>query len=257
VAAERPPENVIDGITQRIPTRDNPMTYIALRVAAIGLATLTLTDVAHAQRPARSSAARTEDSRNTPDAPRTKGFVLGVHSIAAPGLSVTGEDIDGEFKTDFGMGAGVMLGYGFSRTLTAYASLDIAKQRSAATDYDATFGLGHIEAGVRANVPLGTPGTIPYVSANIGRRAIGAHVYDTELEHDYDMTLSGMSYGVGGGIEHFFSPTMALDLGVSANFGRFNHYDGDGEKATADVNGSRTVRMRIGVNWRPGAGRRS
>jgi hypothetical protein len=234
------------------------MTYIALRVAAIGLATLTLTGVASAQSPARSSAARTDDSRTTAADGRTRGFVLGVHSIAAPGVSITGDDIDGEFKTDMGMGAGVMLGYGFSRTLTAYASLDIAKQKFANTDYgNSTFGLGHIEAGVRANVPLGTSSTLPYLSASIGRRSLGAHVEDTVLERDYDMTISGMSYGVGAGVEHFFSPTMALELGVAANFGRFDKYDGDGEKATADVNGSRTIRMRVGVNWRPGARRGS
>jgi len=234
------------------------MTYIALRVAAIGLATLTLTGVASAQSPARSSAARTDDSRTTPADSRTRGFVLGVHSIAAPGVSITGDDIDGEFKTDMGMGAGVMLGYGFSRTLTAYASLDIAKQKFANSDYEnSTFGLGHIEAGVRANVPLGTSSTLPYLSASIGRRSLGAHVEDTVLERDYDMTISGMSYGVGAGVEHFFSPTMALELGVAANFGRFDKYDGDGEKATADVNGSRTIRMRVGVNWRPGARRGS
>lgn len=233
------------------------MTYIALRVAAIGLATLTLTDVARAQRSERTNAARTEDSRTTPADSRTRGFVLGVHSIAAPGVTVTGDDIEGEFKTNFGMGAGVMLGYGFTRTLTAFASLDIAKQGSGATDYDATFGLGHIEAGLRASLPLGTPNTLPYLSASFGRRAIGAHVYDTEFERDYDMTISGTSYGVGAGVEHFFSPTMALDLGLSANFGRFDKYDEDGEKVTADVNGSRTIRMRVGVSWRPGAPRRS
>jgi hypothetical protein len=234
------------------------MTHIALRVAVIGLATLTLTDVARAQLPARSTAARTGDSRNTSHDSRTKGFVLGVHSIGAPGVSVTGDDVDGEFKTDFGMGAGVTLGYGFTRMLTAYASLDVAKQRFANTDYeDATFGLGHIEAGVRASFPLGATATVPYVNASIGRRALGAHVYDTVEEREYDMTISGRSYGIGGGVEHFFSPTMALDLGVAANFGKFDQFEADGDKATASVNGSRTIRMRVGVNWRPGAGRRS
>lgn len=234
------------------------MTYIAFRVAAICLATLTVADVARAQSAARSTAARTDDGRNTPGDSRTRGFVLGVHSIAAPGVSVTGNDIDGEFKTDMGMGAGVTLGYGFSRTLTAFASLDIAKQRFANTDYDgATFGLGHIEAGLRASMPLGTRNTLPYLSASFGRRSLGANVYDTVEEREYDMTVSGTSFGIGGGVEHFFSPSMALDLGVSANFGKFDHYAGDGEKATADVNASRTIRMRVGMNWRPGARRGS
>ena len=211
----------------------------ALRVVAvIGLATLAGSNVAHAQ--------------------STKGFVLGVHTVAAPGVAITGEDIDGEFKTNFGMGAGVTLGYGFTRMLTGFASLDVAKQKFANTDYDnATFGLGHIEAGLRANVPLGTPTTLPYLTASVGRRSVGAHVHDVVVEEDYDLSLTGMSYGIGAGIERFFSPTMALDLGVSANFGKFDKYKGDGESATAEVNGSRTMRMHVGVNWRPGNRRRS
>ena len=221
----------MDGLTTRAAT-------VALRmVAIIGLAILATSDVARAQ---------------------TKGFVLGVHTVAAPGVSVTGEDIDGEFKTNFGMGAGVTLGYGFTRTLSAFASLDVAKQKFANTDYDnATFGLGHLEAGLRANVPLGTPTTVPYLSATIGRRSVGAHVHDVVVEEDYDMSLSGMSYGIGAGVERFFTPSMSLDLGVSANFGKLDKFDSDNEKATAEVNGSRTMRMRIGVNWRPGSRGRS
>lgn len=231
---------------------------VALQVAGIGLAALATSNAARAQSPARSNSARVNERRSTADDSRTRGFVLGVHSIAAPGLSITGDDIDGEFKTNLGMGAGVSLGYGFTRTLTAFASLDVAKQKFANTDYDnATFGLGHIEAGLRANVPLGTPTTVPYLSASVGRRSVGAHVRDVVAEDDYDMSLSGMSYGVGAGVERFFSPSMALDLGVSANFGKFDKFDSDDQKATADVNGSRTIRMRVGVNWRPGARHRS
>lgn len=209
------------------------MTYTTLRVAAAALATITLARTAPAQSP-------------------TKGFVLGVQTIAAPGVSVTGADIDGEFKTNFGAGAGVMLGYGFTRLVSAYASLDLAKQRSGASDYAGTFGLAHLEAGLRVNVPFGTPTTMPYLSASVGRRAVGARVTDTELERDYDMTLSGKVFGLGGGIERFIAPTMALDAGVEASFGRFDKYDGDGQQAAIDVNASRSVRMRVGVNWRPG-----
>lgn len=231
---------------------------IALSVAAIGLGPLAAASIAQAQTPARSGSPRIEDRRSTSDDGRTKGFVLGVHTIAAPGISISGDDIDGEFKTNFGMGAGVSLGYGFTRTLSAFASLDVAKQKFGNTDYDnATFGLGHIEAGLRANLPLGSPATVPYLSGSVGRRSVGAHVRDVVVEREYDMSLSGMSYGVGAGVERFFSPTMALDLGVSANFGKFDKFKGDGQSATADVTGSRTMRMRVGVNWRPGARGRS
>lgn len=234
------------------------MLSTTIRVAAIVVVTLTLTTAAYAQTAAGSRAERREDDRSAPDGNGMKGFVLGVQTIGAQGVSITGPDIDGEFKTNFGMGAGVMLGYGFTRTLSAYVSLDVAKQRPApvAYTYDATFGLAHLEAGLRAALPLGSSRTIPYLSASYGRRGIGAHVVDTEQERDYDMTLFGNVFGVGGGIEHLITPTLSLDAGASATFGKFDHYDGDGMKAPADVNASRSIRMRIGMNWRPG-GRRS
>ncbi len=79
------------------------------------------------------------------------GLMLGVHSIAAPGVTLTGADFGNGYGTSFGAGAGVMIGYAFNRTLSSFVSFDVARQKTAPNEADeGTFGLGHLEFGVRA-----------------------------------------------------------------------------------------------------------
>ena len=191
----------------------------------------------------------------TPDGRRT-GLVLGVYTIAAPGLTLTGDDVDGTFKTNLGPGAGVMAGYAFNRTFSGYASVDVAKQGTSGGDLGGSFGLRHIELGARANLPYGSATTVPYLTASYGRRALGARVTDDFEGTEYDMRLSGGMFGVGGGLEHVISPTLAVDGGLAVAFGRFSHGDIDGESSSLAVNGTTSIRLRLGMTWRP-APRRS
>jgi hypothetical protein len=187
----------------------------------------------------------------TPDGRRT-GFVLGVYTMAAPGLSLSGADIDdGPFRTNFGPGGGVMIGYGFNRTFSGYASVDVAKQSASDPDIGGSFGLRHIELGARANLPYGSRTTVPYLTASYGRRSLGARVTDYFEGTEYDMRLSGGMFGVGGGVEHVISPTLAVDGGLSLGFGSFSHADIDGASGPFAVNGTTSVRLKIGMTWRP------
>jgi Outer membrane protein beta-barrel domain len=221
--------------------------------AAVTLAALTFSATLDAQRtPARPTSTKPAAAPAAAnELVAARGLQLGVYTLAAPGVSITGEDVDGTFRTNFGGGAGVMVGYGFNPIWSGYAALDVAKQGSGNTDQAGTFGLAHFEIGARANLALGNPTTVPYLSASVGRRALGAHVTDYEYNEEYDMALSGMMFGVGGGIQHMLSPKMALDAGVQVGYGRFAHLDQDGEQSTLLVNGSTSVRLRVGVNWRP------
>ncbi len=186
---------------------------------------------------------------STADVRRT-GFVLGVYTIGAPGLTLSGADIDdGPFKTNFGPGGGVMIGYGFNRTFSGYASVDVAKQ--SANEIQGSFGLRHIELGARANLPYGSATTVPYLTASYGRRSLGARVTDDWEGTEYDMRLSGGMFGIGGGVEHAISPTLAVDGGLSLGFGSFSHADIDGESGPFAVNGTTSMRLRIGMTWRP------
>jgi hypothetical protein len=183
----------------------------------------------------------------------TTGLTLGVYSVAAAGVTIGGEQVGGTFSTNLGEGAGLMAGFGFNRTFSAYASLDVAKQATGQDVYPSgTFGLAHFEIGGRANLPLNSPRTIPYVSASIGRRALAAKVTDEDSGQSGDFALSGQTYSVGGGVQHFLSPHVALDGGIELATGSFNHiHDVFGNDTDIPVNSSTSWRVRVGVNWRP------
>src|SRR5689334_18646022 len=222
---------------------------IAMRVATV-TAMFALATAAEAQHSSTHKAATTANSKPiVPDGRRT-GLVLGVYTIAAPGVTLTGDDVDGTFKTNFGPGAGVMVGYGFNRTFSGFASVDLAKQGMSG-DIGGNFGLRHIELGARANLPYGSVSTVPYLTASYGQRALGARVTDDFEGTEYDMRLTGGMFGVGGGLEHVLSPTLAVDGGLAVAFGRFNHSEIAGESSSLAVNGTTSVRLRIGMTWRP------
>jgi hypothetical protein len=118
-------------------------------------------------------------------------------------------------------------------------------------DIGGNFGLRHIELGARANLPYGSATTVPYLTASYGQRALGARVTDDFEGTEYDMRLTGGMFGVGGGLEHVLSPTLAVDGGLAVAFGRFNHSDIAGESSSLAVNGTTSIRLRIGMTWRP------
>jgi Outer membrane protein beta-barrel domain len=202
----------------------------AVRVMTMALAMVTLSTAAHAQK---------------------TGFMLGVHSIAAQGVTITGEDIDGPaFKTKTGVGGGVTVGYGLSRILSAFVSADVAKQDANVVAYGGSFGLAHLQVGARASLPLGS--TVPYVTASYGVRNLAARITDHENDDSqYDFKLNGAMIGIGAGIERSIAPTLALDAGVDLGIGRFTHYDIDGDSGKLDVDGNTTMRLRLGMTWRP------
>ena len=224
----------------------------ATRVATMMLVgMLTLSSVAEAQRaaphqPPAKTANRAAQAQARP------GFALGVYTVGAPGVTVGGQDLEGSLATGFGFGAGVMAVYGFNKTFSAYASGDLAKQTASGT-FEGSFGLRHLELGARANLPYGNETNTPYVTGSIGKRAMGARVLDHTDDSEYTLTISGGMFGIGGGVQHVLSPTMTLDSGLELAFGRFGHYNADGDQGPLEVNGSTSIRLRVGVNWRLGA----
>ena len=205
-------------------------------------ATLTVSLTAHAQ-----------DVQLQPNA-RTKGLMLGVHTIAAPGITIDIPEHDAIFKSKFGQGAGLMIGYGFNRTFSSYVSLDIARQGTNSELLEGTYGLAHLDIGVRANLPdisLGSGNTVPYLVGSFGRRALGAKVMDLLYEEQVDVSWQGQVFGVGAGVEHFFSPHVSFDGGVQVGFGTFNTFTLDGVDTDISSKGSTSIRLRLGVTWRP------
>ncbi|MGH7694659.1 MAG: hypothetical protein ACRENH_06745, partial [Gemmatimonadaceae bacterium] len=137
--------------------------------------------------------------------------------------------------------------------ISSFLSFDVAKQ-GANKAVEGSFGLGHLEAGVRAYFPdisLGWPRTVPYAIGSIGRRALAARVIDVENDEEGEVAFDGMMLGLGAGIEHFISPTMSFDAGLHLGFGTFDRFTVDREVVDYGASGTTTVRLRVGVTWRP------
>jgi len=224
--------------------------------AAAGLAALTAPGLAPAQAPTAHGTAPASTNAELTKEVRPSGLMLGVHSVGIPGLGISGgEAQDDAINTAFGAGAGVTLGWGFNSTFAAFTRLDMVKQKTAGSNMpDGSWGLVHLELGARANLPLGSAATIPYVTASFGRRALASTVM-FEDGGTTDLSLSGHSFGFGAGIEHAFSRSMAIDGGVDVGFGKFSHMKIGGDEADGDVNPTKAIRLRLGVTWRPGAHR--
>jgi len=224
--------------------------------AAAGLAALIAPGLAAAQAPTAHGTAAAPTNAAVTKESRPSGFMLGVHSVGVPGLAISAADAQGDaINTAFGAGAGVTLGWAFNSTFAAFTRLDMAKQNSAGADMpDGSWGLIHMELGARANLPLGSAVTIPYVTASFGGRSLASTATLANGETT-DVSLSGHYVGFGAGIEHAFSRSMAVDGGVDLDFGKFSHMKFGGDEADGDVNPTKSVRLRLGVTWRPGADR--
>lgn len=208
----------------------------ALKALVVVLAALTLSQTVQAQ-----------------ESPYLRsGLMIGLHSVGAQGIKLAGEDFNEPYELGSGFGAGVTLGYAINRTISSFVSFDVAKVKSAPDEVnEGTYGLGHIEFGVRANLPLGVTKTVPYVTGSVGRRGLAAKVTNYDTGETNDVAFHGRVMGVGGGIEHFFSPKLSLDAGVQLSFGKFDHLTYDGEDNDLVLDGTTSMRVRLGFTWRP------
>jgi hypothetical protein len=145
-----------------------------------------------------------------------------------------------------------MVGYGLNRIFSAYASLDVAKQPVAPDVFvSGTFGLAHFEVGARANIPIGSPKAVSYLSASVGGRALAARATDEDSGEPVELSFSGQVYVVGGGIQYFIAPRLAVDAGAELGLGSFNRFKDDSGDHTIHVNSSTSTRLRVGLNWHP------
>jgi hypothetical protein len=224
---------------------------LVLAATTVSFAHAASAQSARSERPGSTSKGSRSFDRTTDGRELTTGLTIGVYSLAATGVSISGPNIDGAFTTQSGEGLGLLAGYGFGRTFSVYTSLDLVKQATGdGTTPSGTFGLAHFEIGGRANIPTGSARTIPYVSASIGNRALAASQV-TDGEETNNLTISGHMFVLGAGIQHFMSPHVALDAGLEYATGKLGHFDDMGGPYDMQVGSSATTRLRVGVNWRP------
>jgi hypothetical protein len=222
---------------------------MAAAAVSVAMAGLILVPAAGAQ----STSGASKSAAKAPSAKqRTNKWVFGAHTLATPGVSITGPDLEEwPVSTTMGGGLGIMAGYELNRAVTAFASLDLARQNSGVNWMQGSFGLVHAELGVRANLTQSNPQSVPYLMAAVGRRALGARITDLDEDEVYDLSFSGTMFSFGGGLQYLLAPKLALDGGVELGLGTFDHYDSDGDIGSLQANASTSIRVRAGVVWRP------
>ena len=198
------------------------------------------------------TAASTAPCQSAPTPAAGRGFLIGASAVVAPGLTVKGEDIEGEIKTKLGGGGGVQLGYEFSRGITAFGTFDLAVQQSDVEDVEGDFALVLIELGARYAFPLGSARVSPYVLAAFGQRALGATIED-QTGAETELALTGGFVDVGGGVQLPISRKLSFEGEVRVGFGKFGEVEIDDEKTDIDTDNTVSPRLRIGLSYYPTA----
>src|SRR5688572_31011571 len=129
--------------------------------ATVIAAVLTAAPEAGAQRTTSSTKGKAPTTRE-----RTNKWIFGAHTIASPGVSITGPDFEEwPVSTTMGGGLGVMAGYELNKTITAFASLDLARQSSGVSWMQGSFGLVHADVGGGPRLSQKNTQAVPHLMA--------------------------------------------------------------------------------------------
>jgi opacity protein-like surface antigen len=176
------------------------------------------------------------------------GLMLNLH-LVGNGVSLVAEDAEAES----GGGFGLAVGYGFNERAALYLNLDIAAieyDEDEADNPEDTYGAVTADLGVRMNFGNESLKLRPYVNAAFS----GFAVVETVVAggEEYDAVLSGGGLTVGGGVQYFFTPSLAVDLGLQATQGAFTDVAVDDEEEELPQGiAFTTSRLQLGVTWHP------
>ena len=137
-----------------------------------------------------------------------------------------------------------------------YVSGDLATLKSKDPDLTGSYGLTHLDVGLRYSF-ANRSRVVPYLNGSLTGRAYRAtvRVVDT-FGHvvSGDAMADGLGASYGGGLEVFFVRHLSLDLGVKQSLGTFSHYSFDGTTVPdyQDLR-STTTRIQFGINYRLGS----
>lgn len=193
---------------------------------------------------ARRTARRTGARANQREvASITEGFFLAPHLLGAS-LEFEDEEVES------GGGAGLTIGYGFTRMFAAFFTIDGADIDIREPGISGDYTLGQADLGVRFNFRSETQKAIPYIEAALTGRA--AETTDDGV----DIRISGGALTLGGGLNYYFQPKLAVDVGLSFSGGRFDKLEIDGDEVPYEEVDATGTRFRVGLTWYPFASRR-
>jgi opacity protein-like surface antigen len=172
----------------------------------------------------------------------TKGFIAGIH------VTGTGLTIDEFDETTNGGGAGVVLGYGFTRRLALVADFT-------AGALEDNVGFGNFDLGLRYAWTGAARRWVPSLELGVAGRAIGQSDVLLDDGATHDVTFSGAGITLGAGIQYYTTPKWAVGAALKWTGGQFDKVQVD-DVSVEDLNIDATsTRFNIGVTWYPGGGR--
>ena len=175
----------------------------------------------------------------------TRGFNVGLHISAA---SLKPEDGD---RANAG-GAGLILGYGFNRTIQLFLQLDAAEFDVDDAEVTGTWTMGHADLGVRFHFANSLRTWVPYLQAALGGRAVS--VSDAEVNQQTqseEVSMTGGTFTLGGGIMFYFNQTLAADLQLAWSGGEFTTVEAGNVSFSGLDLQAQSTRFNIGISWWP------
>jgi opacity protein-like surface antigen len=175
----------------------------------------------------------------------TRGFVLGVHASGAS-LEVESQD-----RNNAG-GGGLFLGYGVNRLFTIFAQADAAEfDEQSGVAIDGQWVMGHFDLGVRFHFANSLRSVVPFLQGSIGARAVGVQDPVVDGTPQDEVSLSGGSFTLGGGVDFYFSETFALDLALLFSGGEFDTIHVNNASVSGFDVDATSGRLNVGVTWWP------
>jgi len=166
--------------------------------------------------------------------PTPQGFHLGAH-LNGSSLQFTDQS-----TTDSGGGMGFRLGWGFNPNFTVFFGADGASMEGG------EYTLGQGDLGVRYHFASETRRGAPYLDGSF------SYWLAETLEFGPKVEIGGPAITLGGGYLHFFSSSVAFDVGLRLGFGRFDEVR-SGNLTVGIDEPARTARFNLGISWFAGA----
>ncbi|PAP76524.1 outer membrane protein [Rubrivirga marina] len=185
-----------------------------------------------------------EMRRGRPAPARTGGAVASTRdgfsvSFGAHALGYSDDD-DDSFS---GGGGALTLSYGVSPTLSVHAQLSGS---SATGDAPYDLQLGRAGLGGRYHFGGGRAQLVPFVGAGVEFQT-ATYSADATSGATGSVDYTGPAGEVEGGVRYFFSPSLAVDAGLSAAFASLS-YEAGGQ---TDTVAATTVFLGAGLTWQP------
>jgi len=165
-----------------------------------------------------------------------RGFFLGFH-LGAAAWTLNEYDVDAEG----GGGAGLMLGYGVTQSVTLFANIDGA---SIQPETGSGYGLAHFDLGAQLHFGSRRQALRPYLEAALAGIAAQFDVLITTVE------VSGAGVTMGGGLKYFLSRAFCLDLGLVYTTSNLSNVTVGGLSVEIDE-GASSMRANLGIIWYP------